>query len=116
MYGEGDHCAWRAPSRSTAPASGSRLRSRSSWRASRARFSSRSVRTRSATLSIGELGPEADHHRDAQRHRLVPERRSRVAAALAEDLVDEVGRAVQNLRDVAEVRRTTDVALEPEHL
>ena len=47
MYGEGAYCACRAQSRSMARGTVSRCRSRSSCRSSNARFSSRSVRTRS---------------------------------------------------------------------
>src|SRR5262249_2916380 len=48
MYTDGAYCAWRPPIRSSTRGSGSRVRSSRSCRASRARFSSRCVRVRSA--------------------------------------------------------------------
>jgi 3-oxoisoapionate-4-phosphate transcarboxylase/hydrolase len=47
MYGDGEYCACKAQSRSTARCRLSRFRSSNSWRSSSARFSWRSVRTRS---------------------------------------------------------------------
>ncbi len=48
MYIDGAYCAWRPATRSSALGRESAFRSRSSWRASRARFSSRRVSVRSS--------------------------------------------------------------------
>src|SRR5687768_17204244 len=58
-YGDDGHCACIPTRRSITAVGESRFRSSSSWRASAARFSSRSVRTRSTTRL------EVDAHHDA---------------------------------------------------
>src|SRR5207244_13395214 len=66
--------------------------------------------------TLVDFRPEADHYCGIEWHHDVSEGGARVAAALAEDVVDEVRGAVQHRRDLREVGRATDVALDADDL